>query len=33
MGHLANYFDYDAYALDLFLYDYYYDNGYVFRHY
>ena len=33
MGHLANYFDYDAYARDLFMYDYYYDNGYVFRHY
>ena len=32
MGHLANYFDYDAYARDLFMYDYYYDNGYVFRH-
>lgn len=31
MGHLANYFDYDAYARDLFMYDYYYDNGYVFR--
>ena len=33
MGHLANYFDYDAYARDLFMYDYYYDNGYVFCHY
>ena len=33
MGHLANYFDYDAYAQDLFMDDYYYDNGYVFRHY
>ena len=42
MGHLTNYFDYDAYARDfdydayardLFMYDYYYDNGYVFRHY
>ncbi len=33
IGHLANYFDYDAYARDLFMYDYYYDNGYVFRHY
>ena len=33
MGHLANYFDYDAYARDLFMWDYYYDNGYVFRHY
>ena len=31
MGHLANYFDYDAYARDLFMNDYYYDNGYVFR--
>ena len=31
MGHLANYFDYDAYARDLFMWDYYYDNGYVFR--
>ena len=33
MGHLANYFDYDAYARDLFMWDYYYDKGYVFRHY
>lgn len=33
MGHLADYFDYDAYARDLFMWDYYYDNGYVFRHY
>ena len=32
MGHLANYFDYEAYARDLFMNDYYYDNGYVFRH-
>ena len=31
MGHLANYFDYDAFARDLFINDYYYDNGYVFR--
>ena len=31
MGDLANYFDYDAYARDLFMCDYYYDNGYVFR--
>ena len=33
MGHLSDYFDYNAYARDLFMYDYYYDNGYVFRHY
>ena len=33
MGNLAYYFDYDAYARDLFMWDYYYDNGYVFRHY
>ena len=33
MGHLSDYFDYDAYARDLFMYDYYYDNGFVFRHY
>lgn len=32
MGNLADYFDYDAYARDLFMYDYYFDNGYVFRH-
>ena len=32
MGHLADYFDFEAYARDLFMYDYYYDNGYVFRH-
>ena len=33
MGHLANYFDYEAYARELFKDEYYYDNGYVFRHY
>lgn len=33
MGNLSDYFDYDAYARDLFMWDYYYDNGYVFRHY
>ena len=32
MGRLANYFDYDAFARELFMYDCYYDNGYVFRH-
>ena len=33
MGQLANCCDYDAYARDLFMYGYDYDNGYVFRHY
>ena len=33
MGHLANYFDYEAYARELFKDEYYYGNGYVFRHY
>jgi len=28
---VKSYFDYDAFARDLFLSDYYYDNGYVFR--
>ena len=32
MGNLANYFDYAAYGSELFMYDYYMDNGYVFRH-
>ena len=31
MGHLASYFDYDAYARDLFIDDYYFTDGYVFR--
>ena len=30
-GLLANYFDYDAFADDLFMCDYYFDNGYVIR--
>lgn len=33
MGDLSNYFDYAAFARDLFMYDYYMDNGHVFRHY
>ena len=33
MGHLASYFDYEAYARDLFIDDYYFTNGYVFRRY
>ena len=33
MGELVEYFDYDAYARHLFDENYYYDNGYVFRHY
>lgn len=33
MGNLANYFDYKAFARDLFMYDNYFDNGFVFRHY
>ena len=31
MGHLSSYFDYQAYARDLFIEDYYYTDGYVFR--
>lgn len=31
MGSLSSYFDYDAFARDLFIYDYDYCNGYVFR--
>jgi antirestriction protein len=31
MGHLASYFDYDAYARDLFIDDFYFTDGYVFR--
>ena len=31
MGRLSYYFDYEAYARDLFMCDYYFDNGYVFR--
>ena len=30
---LAGYFDYAAFARDLFMCDYYMDNGYVFRRY
>ena len=30
-GFLASYFDYDAYARDLFIDDYYFTDGYVFR--
>ena len=33
MRDLARYFDYEAFARDLFMWDYYCDNGYVFRHY
>ena len=33
MGNLANYFDYEAFASDLFMFDNYFDNGYVFRRY
>ena len=33
MGHLANYFDYEAYARDLFMCNYHFDNGYVFQNY
>lgn len=32
MGNLANYFNYAAYGRELFMYDYYLDNGYVSRH-
>lgn len=31
MGSLSFYFDYDKFARDLFMCDYYFDNGYVFR--
>lgn len=31
MGNLSYYFDYSAFAHDLFMCDYYFDNGYVFR--
>ena len=31
MGHLASYFDYEAYARDLFIDDFYFSNGYVRR--
>ena len=31
IGSLSYYFDYDAFARDLFMCDYFYDNGYVFR--
>ena len=31
MGNLSYYFDYSAFARDLFMCDYFYDNGYVFR--
>jgi antirestriction protein len=31
LGNLSYYFDYDAFARDLFMCDYFYDNGYVFR--
>ncbi len=31
MGNLACYFDYAAFARDLFMCDYYFDGGYVFR--
>ena len=31
MGHLASYFDDDAYARDLFIDDFYFTDGYVFR--
>ena len=33
MGNLASYFDYAAFARELFMCDYYFDNGHVFRHY
>lgn len=33
MGHLASYFDYEAFARDLFIEDYYFTDGYVFRRY
>ena len=31
MGSLASYFDYDSFSRDLFLSDYYFTDGYVFR--
>ena len=31
MGHLSSYFDYEAFARDLFSEDYYFTDGYVFR--
>ena len=31
MGHLASYFDYESYARDLFIDDFYFTDGYVFR--
>ena len=31
LGSLSYYFDYDAFARDLFICDYFYDNGYVFQ--
>ncbi len=31
MGSLSSYFDYEAYARDLFIEDYYFSNGFVFR--
>ena len=31
MGRLSYYFDYEAFARDLFMCDYFFDNGYVFR--
>ena len=33
MGYLASYFDYEAFARDLFIEDYYFTDGYVFRRY
>ena len=33
LGNLAYYFDYEAYARDLFMCDYHFDNGYVFQNY
>lgn len=33
MGNLAYYFDYKAFARELFMYDMYFNNGHVFRHY
>jgi len=33
MGNLANDFDYAAFVRELFMYDYYFGNGRVFRHY
>lgn len=31
MGHLASYFDYKSYARDLFIEEFYFTDGYVFR--